>query len=387
MLIPTMRNCGVFVLLTVASLVILNNVERPFIWIGVIWTSLFMAFTLLRVWPFSAAVWFNFGFFCLALTAAEIYLEVADAANWTSTALARRMREEGSFPSAGHQVLGYGPARISEAVTVRKFLDDEPIFDVVYTINEAGLRASPPSAEARESILFFGGSFTFGTGVNDDETMPHRVGVATKGKYRVFNFGYAGYGPHQMLAAIEGGLVDEVVSEPPKYVIYQAIPHHVERAAGLTDWDHNGPRYQIEHGTVIQAGRFSDGGQGVMRNATLKLRRSLLFDRIYTSIQGSQERESEIQLFGAIVERARATIKRKFPTCEFHTVFWGSHDDERSRAIQTELQRRNIPVHCIDEIIPEISESRDQFFLKYDGHPKPKAHSRVAQYVTDRIVR
>ena len=117
----------------------------------------------------------------------------------------------------------------------RKFLDDEPIFDVVYTTNEAGLRASPPSAEARESILFFGGSFTFGTGVNDDETMPHRGGVATKGKYRVFNFGYAGYGPHQMLAAIEGGLVDEIVIEPPKYVIYQAIPHHVERAAGLAD--------------------------------------------------------------------------------------------------------------------------------------------------------
>ena len=80
-----------------------------------------------------------------------------------------------------------------------------------YTIGPNGLRVSPPYEEVADvpCALFFGGSFTFGTGVEDDEALPYVAGILSEGKYRVYNFGYRGYGPHQMLAALESGLRSE----------------------------------------------------------------------------------------------------------------------------------------------------------------------------------
>ena len=66
------------------------------------------------------------------------------------------------------------------------------------------------------------------------ETMPYQVGLRTDGQYATYNFAVHGYGTHQMLAAIENGMVASRVKEDVRYVIYQAIyPEHLYRLAGL----------------------------------------------------------------------------------------------------------------------------------------------------------
>jgi hypothetical protein len=55
----------------------------------------------------------------------------------------------------------------------------------------------------------FGCSFTFREGVEDREAMPYLVGELSK--YIVYNFGFHGYGAHQMLSALEYGIVDRIV--------------------------------------------------------------------------------------------------------------------------------------------------------------------------------
>lgn len=47
--------------------------------------------------------------------------------------------------------------------------------------------------------------------VNDNETAAYQVGEMSSGNYRIFNFGFKGYGPHQMLSAIEHSLVEDIV--------------------------------------------------------------------------------------------------------------------------------------------------------------------------------
>ncbi len=95
--------------------------------------------------------------------------------------------------------------------------------------------ASPPPSnkENGKCVLFFGGSFTFGEGLNDNETMPYSVGIKMKGKYQVYNFGFHGYGPHQMLSAIEHNMVNDIISCKQKYVIYQALVTHADRSGGF----------------------------------------------------------------------------------------------------------------------------------------------------------
>jgi hypothetical protein len=62
--------------------------------------------------------------------------------------------------------------------------------------------------------------------------MPYLTGLKTKGKFQIYNFGYSGYGPHQMLASIQQEMVEDTINCKPKYVIYQGAAFHAERVEG-----------------------------------------------------------------------------------------------------------------------------------------------------------
>jgi hypothetical protein len=69
-------------------------------------------------------------------------------------------------------------------VRVSKLHDDEVIFDVVYTISAHGFRVTPGAGGTSGSagrVLFFGCSYTFGEGVEDDQTLP-RTSAAAKSR-------------------------------------------------------------------------------------------------------------------------------------------------------------------------------------------------------------
>lgn len=156
-------------------------------------------------------------------------------------------------------VLGYAPVH-GQLTPVKGFAGSQLIYDVTYTIDADGLRIAAGFDENphdNRCMLFFGCSFTFGEGVDDHEAMPYVAG--TLANLRAYNFGFPGYGPHQMLAAVEHGMVERIVDCRPRWIIYQALPTHVARAAGQTSWDRHGPRYALEDGEAKYTGHFDDG--------------------------------------------------------------------------------------------------------------------------------
>ena len=64
---------------------------------------------------------------------------------------------------------------------------------ITYTIDTSGFRVYPDISDVtmKQSIFFFGCSNMFGTGLADDETLPHMMYTRLKGKYNVRNFGIA----------------------------------------------------------------------------------------------------------------------------------------------------------------------------------------------------
>ncbi|MBL9210166.1 MAG: hypothetical protein JNL92_06840 [Opitutaceae bacterium] len=73
-------------------------------------------------------------------------------------------------------------------------------FAVQYSINAQGLRAdtpAPPRNSGRKLTLALGDSYTFGFGVNDDETYVHRLNAAAAGGFDYVNGGVPGYSPDQ----------------------------------------------------------------------------------------------------------------------------------------------------------------------------------------------
>jgi hypothetical protein len=283
-------------------------------------------------------------------------------------------------------LLGYAPERDSQT-TNRKVGKGELVFETTETIGHDGLRVAPLCESAKSSIVFFGGSFTFGTGVNDDEAMPYVTAVRLHCDYQIYNFAYGGYGPHQMLAALEGGLVEEVVEESPRFGIYQAIPSHIDRSAGLSSWDQNGPRYLVnEDGRVERRGRFSDGMLFPARRLVFRLRRSFLVDRVLSRFGRGRIGYRGVELFGAIVGRARDIFESSYPESAFHVIFWDDRHVQRDAIIE-ELRRRKISTHLVGEIIPEFTSAPQPYQIsEFDHHPSALAHTIIASYITSQIV-
>lgn len=86
------------------------------------------------------------------------------------------------------------PGTVAKAsLTVR----GETVYDVTYNIDERYGRKTSSSVRtvsAQKDLYFFGGSFVFGEGVEDDETLPSIVARAAP-DWRVTNFGFPGHGP------------------------------------------------------------------------------------------------------------------------------------------------------------------------------------------------
>ena len=362
-----------------ASAAILTYLPIPFLLIALLWITVLCILAIKHKRSSLRAVWFNLAVVIITLGALELYFHSREVERMAGSQTIGYYEE--------HEVLGYCPAagRKSRAI---KYHGDELVYDVNYDIDRRGLRVSPPLQEQPTcgGVLFFGGSFTFGEGVEDHQTMPYLTGVKTNGRYTIDNFGFHGYGPHQMLAALEMGIVDEVVDESVSYVIYQGIPAHVARSAGRVKWDRHGPMFILDsNGKPVYSGHFDDE----LAYSIRWLRKQLVKSALYRwSI--SQLREStteEIALYIAIVAAARDDVNRKFPNAEFHVLLWGYQSEKSYDAIISGLRNANIHVHPINKILPEYKQEPEAYEISpFDKHPNPHAHEQIAKYVSTRIL-
>jgi lysophospholipase L1-like esterase len=91
-------------------------------------------------------------------------------------------------------------------------------FDVLYRINAHGHRGAPAAADqplGERRIVYLGDSFTFGMGVNDDETFPAVLETSRAIGARHLNFGVPGYSSDQAVLLAE----DRVFALSPTIIV------------------------------------------------------------------------------------------------------------------------------------------------------------------------
>ena len=84
-------------------------------------------------------------------------------------------------------------------------------FEAEYTINGQGFRKvlCHTPAPPLPPLLFFGDSFTFGEGVDDDEAYVNRIAQRLKGKRNVYNFGIPGRDPTDFLYYVSRSYLED----------------------------------------------------------------------------------------------------------------------------------------------------------------------------------
>ena len=141
------------------------------------------------------------------------------------------------------------------------------IYDVTYTIDLHGNRLTPSSSDFSKAstgkrALFVGGSFTFGEGLDNNETLPYYF--QEKSGIKSINAGMGGYGAHQALKIIEDEKIfsERSGGENVDFYIYRIIPNHINRAAGYSPFDPQGPCYELNQSSKpTYLGSFIDCGK------------------------------------------------------------------------------------------------------------------------------
>ena len=287
-------------------------------------------------------------------------------------------------------VLGYAPNK-NARVTARKLYGDSVIYDVAYTTDAHGLRVTaPPEASVKECVVFFGDSITFGEGVSDTENFPFLVSQAAAGRYATYNFGFPGYGPHQMLANLQSGRVDRIVRCSPGYFVYLCIPDHAARVAGHDSWDTHGPRFRLlPDGSVVQQGHFDDPDPAAGGWLAAHLQMALADSLIWQKFFGRPYRidAPDIALLDGVIRQSARVAHERFPGSVFRVILWDGGDNEKMRLIEQGLAGSDVRLSRMTDAVPDFYHPPDRYLLsRYDRHPNAAWHRIMADYVSRELL-
>lgn len=354
-------------------------------WVAWRWASAPVAWTA-AVCAVVAAVWAIFArwrWTRLVFVNVALLLGVVAAVELALLPAARRRDGGERRLEASHEVVApdpvlgwapYGPT-VRHA---RLVVDGREVYAVDYTFNATGRRVTPPERvqPAVGTVLAFGGSFTFGEGVDDAETMPWRVAELADRRWRVVNLGFQGWGPQQMLAELDAGLLRDTVVGDRVEAVYQCGFFHVERAAGLVRWARGTPRYVLDDGDIRREGFYPNDLEGPFPWPGV-LDRWLMWRRIAGPVRPPGRRA--VELFTGIVATARDRVLARGPGARFHVVYWDDEPPWLDGPVVETLQRERVTVTRVSDILPFHDPTMR--LDPSDAHPSAAAHDRVARWI------
>jgi hypothetical protein len=286
------------------------------------------------------------------------------------------------WPEIGWGASGPGnyPARKSDPRT------GFTIYDVSYTIDGSRLRKTK-SAPDGTTVAFVGDSFTFGEGVNDDETTPQAFADLTGHRLRVLNLGFPGYGPNQVLRALEAGTFDAALGSRVRLIVFTTAPWHAERTSCKPTFTLRSPRYRLLADGIEHVGACSEG-------LSLGIREWIQNTSLYrTAIEPYQQRidHDDVELYIRIVTATVELAKKKYGAATLIAYLPVGDDYLRQTGFTdasiVERFRNNNGASVIDQSLSKERAGGALIEIPGDGHPTAFAHAARAQSIKDYVAR
>ena len=282
-------------------------------------------------------------------------------------------------------ILGY-KGRPNTKVDSKKIINERLIYDVVYSMDASSLRITPNSNEnSKKCLLFFGDSFTVGEGVNDNETLPFYLNEFLRNKFRVYNFGFHGYGPHQALALLKSKRVENELSNCNKvYSFIEILPDHIKRANGFSPWEDTlAPKFKIKNGNLIWINENKNAFDKLERRIFLLLKKSYLFESIFKY----KYSKNYNLLFFALLEEINKNLQNTFNS-HLNLIFFDSNnlsselEITQSRDINEFLKKSKIRFFRLSDISPSYKNNRLSLGLDIcDLHPNSRFNKEIAAFI------
>ena len=273
----------------------------------------------------------------------------------------------------------------NRTVSCRLKVDNQVVWDVRYSTDEYGRRSTvvKESSEPQNLAIFFGCSYMFGEGANDDQTIPSEF-VNLRRDYRAINCGVLGWGTQHMLALLESGMLPQQIPEVKTVVgIYLYVSEvHESRVIGEMDvvngFGSDFPYYfTTDGGSVRRSGTFSTHRESinliyrVLGQSNIRKLAGLNFPR---------RRLSHYDLTTAIISRSRELFTKQFPGSQFWLAPYPSIGEE-SRSVR-HSRVRGVQVLPTQRI---FDPSDIKYYHAGDGHPTPMANKLLAEAIAESL--
>ncbi|THB77011.1 MAG: hypothetical protein D6B25_08185 [Desulfobulbaceae bacterium] len=248
-------------------------------------------------------------------------------------------------------------------------------YDADYTVDNHYRRVTPNHQQQNQKhALFLGGSFTFGHGLEDDQTLP-AIFQQVSEEYTAYNYGFNGFGTNNVLARVQNQNLADQIPEKQGVAFYIFIEDHMARTIGTMDryakWVHSSPYYYLDGKTVIRDKDFKQGRPVL----------SWIYEHIYqlAIIQYLQidfpavMRARHYELVGSMIKEIETTYHSHFPDGNFFVVFYPSPvhpPSEEVSQLKPRLTDRNISYIDLKGAI----DYNQRYRLEDGSHPNSEAH-------------
>lgn len=266
--------------------------------------------------------------------------------------------------------------------------DGELIYDVNYAIGSDGFRLTPQfEGESKRSFNFLGDSFTFGEGVQDQETMAYFVGEEAKksGKpVTVKNFGMSGGGVHQALAILQS---KRAIDARTHFIL--TAPWHSSRAACADFFTLGSPKYELgASGEVIRDGYCRSFAW--LEHSPKAVRGLITSSNIFKLVQDSlfviSDQDKQVELYLGILKTAAKEISSRGEVLVLGFIkadeswFVGSYNNEK---IVSKI--KDMGINVIDMTLSKTNEDlpRSFYLHELDKHPTAAANLQRARLLID----
>ena len=176
--------------------------------------------------------------------------------------------------------------------------------------------------------LFLGCSFTWGEGVNPNETMPFYFGELAN-EYKPYNLGIPGRGTQQMLEILQA-LIKSQENKLTKelrlkqgILIYTFIDSHIPRVIGsmrVSIWGYNMPCYTIDdRDNLIKKGTFLSAKPFLTLFYNIIGREQIAR---YLKLDVPKINEGHIRLVYRIIKESAGLLKNKFQNDNFYVLIY-----------------------------------------------------------------
>ncbi len=223
----------------------------------------------------------------------------------------------------------------------------------------------------QKSVLIYGGSFAYGDGLSNEESLGGVLAKLTK--RNIYNRAIGGSGPQMMLYDIQTKKCKNIVNDA-EYIIYIYIDDHINRILMFRCWP-------FLHKVLVKYVFDKKTGELILKKPNFYQTYSYVYRLIESYMPYyicSADRE---KLFYEIVKQSYVELKKLYPNSKFIILNYSVWTLPK----QKQFEKLGIKVISVSDLTNKNLFSLEYYNSEYDTHPNKKVWKELTPILIKKL--